>query len=362
MKQWRDFCERLAALGERVDTPEGVHHLANQVACWLTWSLGHTDPERPAFFRSSDLVYQWGGPNADQVARRALIDGRGTYRISGRMGSCEEFALQVKAGTSQSGGAGVATEVSASDLGVGPGDDIDIVLGAGGDIPLDTDAAFVHVRDYYFDWRPLEPATFVIERLDTHGPRPARTAESVAALLGDAAAEIEHSMDFWHGYQERMLDGTPPNAFTSPGSAARGVVGMAYSHGFVELAPDQALVVDLRAGDAPLWDVQLYNCPWYEALDWANRTTSTNHRLCHPDDDGRVRVVVAAADTGAPDWLDTEGRDRVLCTVRWWRPPSEPFVDVHLVPLTDVAGPVTPHERAAEVRRRAAHAAWRYRT
>ena len=83
---WRSFCERIAAVGDRIlgddfpadprDRAEGVRHLANQVACWLTYAVGHTDPAHPAFFRSSDPVYQWGGPNVDQVARRAAICGR----------------------------------------------------------------------------------------------------------------------------------------------------------------------------------------------------------------------------------------------------------------------------------------------
>ena len=86
---WRSFCERMAAVGELLlsddypaserDRAEGYRHLANQVACWLTYALGHSDPQRPAFFRSSDPVYQWGGPNADQVARRAAIVGHGVY-------------------------------------------------------------------------------------------------------------------------------------------------------------------------------------------------------------------------------------------------------------------------------------------
>ena len=101
---------------------EGLHHLANQVACWLTYGIGSSDPMRPVFFRSSDPVYEWGGPNADQVARRAAISGDAVYRITGTMGGCEEFVLQIKRGAAQSGGAGVATEVSASALGLGPGD------------------------------------------------------------------------------------------------------------------------------------------------------------------------------------------------------------------------------------------------
>jgi hypothetical protein len=137
---WRAFCERLTAIGERIladdfpgdprDRAEGVRHLATQSACWLTYAAGYSDPAHPAFFRSADPTYAWGGPNVDQVARRATIDGSGTYRVSGRMGSCQEFVLQLKQGTTQSGGANVGTEVSASQLGLGPGDVFEILLSA----------------------------------------------------------------------------------------------------------------------------------------------------------------------------------------------------------------------------------------
>ena len=373
---WTDFCTRLGQLGERVQdeapTPEaaaeGVHHLANQVACWLTYALGSADPDRPQLFRSSDPVYQWGGPNADQVARRAAIDGTQAYRLVGEMGSCEAFVLQLKTGAGQSGGAGIVTEVSASSLGLGPGDPFDIVLAAdapaeGRFVALPPDTAFIHLRDYYFDWQPAPPATFVLERIaGSVGPRPARTPERVAALLSDAAAEIEHSFTFWSGYQERMLGDAPANTFTTPGGAARGVQAIAYAHASVELAPGEALVVELDPDDAPLWDVQLYNRPWYEALDFAHRSTSTNHRMAARDADGRVRVVISAHDPGAPNWLDTEGRPAVLATVRWWNATRTPELRAEVVDFTAAAGPVTPDQRQADIDRRAAHASWRYRT
>jgi hypothetical protein len=372
---WADFCRRIAALGDQVQNEaptaaaaaEGVHHLANQVACWLTYAIGHTDPVHPALFRSSDPVYQWGGPNADQVARRAAIDGTGSYRLVGNMGTCEEFVLQMKAGTAQSGGAGIAREVSASSLGLGPGDRIDVLLSAeepgGAWVALPPDTAFVHIRDYYFDWQPGEPATFVLERVDDPAdPKPARTAERVAAMLADAAGEIEHSFAFWSGYQERMLGGQAANSFTAPGGAAGGVQAITYAHAGVALAPDEALVVELDADAAPLWDVQLYNRPWYEALDFAYRSTSTNHRMAAREDDGTVRIVIAARDAGAANWLDTEGRDAVLATVRWWNAPASPTVRATVVPASEAQGPVGPDQRRAQIRRRAAHAAWRYRT
>src|SRR5690349_7477069 len=60
------------------------------VGVLLTFAVGHTDPRHPLMFRHNDLVYRWGGPNVDQNARRAVISGEGTYRVSGNMGACDE--------------------------------------------------------------------------------------------------------------------------------------------------------------------------------------------------------------------------------------------------------------------------------
>ena len=171
-----------------------------------------------------------------------------------------------------------------------------------------------------------------------------------------------HSFAFWAGYQERMLSGREANSFTEPGGSAGGVQAITYSHAGVALGPDDALVVEIDADAAPLWDVQLYNRPWYEALDFAYRSTSTNHRMAAAGADGTVRVVISARDTGAANWLDTEGREAVLATVRWWNAPVPPSVRAQVIPLAQVSGPVSADERRDQVRRRTAHAAWRYRT
>ena len=381
---WRRFCDRLAAVGDRIleddfpssplDRAEGVRHLASQVACWLTYALGSGDPERPFFFRSSDPVFLWGGPNVDQVARRARVSGDGVYRVSGEMGSCEEFVLQVKSGNVQSGGADVDCEVSASDLGIGPGDAFQIVLGGdrrdGHWVELGPGATFVHIRDYYFDWRPLQPATFVIERLDAKGPPPPLSPDHVAELLDDAAAQVEHSIVFWNDYQRRMRAAHPLNTFSPPAGAARGVQDIVYSHAFVALAPEDAMVVELDGRDAAWWGVQLYNRSWYEPLDFAHRAASRNQRQVSPGADGPVTVVLAGRDPGVANWLDTEGRDEVLATVRWWRPSGQPLLRSSVVPIAALPGAalpgaldrVAPGERVAELAARATHVGWRYRT
>jgi hypothetical protein len=159
-----------------------------------------------------------------------------------------------------------------------------------------------------------------------------------------------------------MLGAQAANTFTAPGGSAGGVQAITYAHAGVALGPDEALVVEIDADAAPLWDVQLYNRPWYEALDFAYRSTSTNHRMADRATDGTVTVVIAARDTGAANWLDTEGRDDVLATVRWWNAPQTPTVRAKVVPVADVNGPIGADERRARIRRRALHAAWRYRS
>jgi hypothetical protein len=381
---WREFCERMATVGERlladdfpqteIDRAEGYRHLANQVACWLTFAVGHSDPQRPMLFRSSDPIYQWGGPNADQVARRAPISGAGTYRLRGAMGACEEFVLQIKTGATQSGGADVALEVAASQLGLEPGQDIDIWISGeeqpGRWLPLHPEASFLHIRDYYFGWEPREPATFVLERVDMPAePPPAFTVDDLRNLLDGAAHEVEHSIDFWNRYQENLRGKHGVNAFSEPAPVARGVQDVLYSHAFVALADDEAMLVSFQAAPDESWDFQLYSRHWYEALDFRYRSTTTNHRLAARGADGGVHAVISARDPGWPNWLDTQGRAEVLATLRWWHPRTAPQVTYEILPASqlnerlpaDVAR-IDAAARTQEIRNRAAHAAWRYRT
>jgi hypothetical protein len=381
---WREACERLAAMGEEIlgdgwpDDPQGrvdgVRHLATQVACWFTYATGYGDPTRPAFFRSADPTYAWGGPNVDQVARRAAIDGAGNYRVSGRMGTCEEFVLQLKGGTTQSGGVEVATGLTASALGLGPGDTFEIALGGdeqpGAGLPLAPGPGFVHVRDYYFTWAAAEPATFVIERLDTQGTSaPPVSAERVAQMLETAVHEVEHSSVYFRDLQARMQAAQRPNQFGVPDVSGRGVQDIIYSHGFVSLRDDQALILELDPSAAALWGVSSYTPAWYEPLDYATRVTSRNHRQVVADVDGLVRIVLAGVDTGTANWLDTAGRSDLLTTARWFRPPESPSIRAEVVPLAaldehlpDDHPRVDPEARADELRARSAHVSWRYRT
>jgi hypothetical protein len=138
-----------------------------------------------------------------------------------------------------------------------------------------------------------------------------------------------------------------------------------YSHAFVALGADDAMVVALDGRDAALWDIQLYNRAWYEPLDFANRVTSLNHRQVRSNPDGSVDVVIAGSDPGVANWLDTEGRGEVLATVRWLRPESPPSVRSRVTDRGSLPGDleiVDAGARREEIKRRTAHVGWRFRT
>jgi hypothetical protein len=383
-RAWAAFCDRLARLGERILAPdfpasareraEGYRHLANQVVGWLGWAIGYPDAEFPAFFRQNDLVVRWGGPNVDQVTRRARVSADGTYRVSGSMGACEDFILTVKDGDMHMERYGILREVLASELGIRPGDDFEIMLSATESpapwVPLDPEAAMVNVREYYFDWRAEAPALLTIERVDTGGTAPGPvTPERVGEMLDEAATAIERSIVYWNEYLAGAKGGSTPNQMGVPRHQPGGSSRITYSFGFFALGPDEALVLDAAPAGARFWDVQLYTLGWFEPFDFANRTTSLNHTQGHLSADGRFRGVLAHRDPGIANWLDTEDRREGMITFRWIDPATAPDVVATVVPATDVGAllpddtsVIDPEARREEIRRRQAHVRWRYRT
>jgi len=380
---WEKFCHRLLALGQELtgadfpagehDRVEGFRHLANQVACWLSYAVGQSTPSTPVFFRHNNLTYRWGGPNVDQNARRAVIDGTGTYRISGVMHACTDFILQVKSGSMHTGNARIDAEVRAADLGIGAGDSFELVLSAaeqpGHWVQIAETSEVVHIRDYYFDWEPVEPAAFVIERLDAFGrPGPSVSAADVGGVLDEATRQIEGSIRYWNRYQKDRRDQQPLNTFTAPSTVAAGVQDVLYSDSYIHLDHGQAMVFAFDPSAARYWDAQLYSRAWYEPLDFVTRPTSLNHALAQQSPDGMVRIVVCGDDPGVVNWLDNEGRDEVLATIRFFGASTGPAVEADVVDISDLDDVLPPGTlrvnaaaRAAERERRQRHIAWRSR-
>lgn len=380
---FRRFTERLDRLAERVlgdefpdASAEQIDHLIEQVAGFVEWEVFHADPARPAFHRQNDLVHQWGGPNADNVYRHARISADRRYRITGRMHSCDQWLLALRKGFMHNQVWGTVAQLTASELGIGPGDEFTLTLGGTGagdrHIDIPRGAIMASFREYYYDWTADEPATIVIECLDDDpGPTPAVTADALGARLDRAYQQIEDSVLHWNRYMIENRDERTPNVFAGGLTVAKGLSAARYAFNFWDLGPDEAIFFEADAPDADYWALQLYRMGTFELIDPVGRLCSLNHTQATRSPDGRIRGVISPVDVGAANWLDTGGRATGLCTFRWFWPrtDSSPNIESRVVSvgeLDDVMGDATPRisadERQAELAARRAHLAWRFRT
>ncbi len=383
---WQDACARLSRLGAEVigepfptgetEQVEMLAHLVDQAVCWLGWSVFHADPRRPVFHRQNDLVTQWGGPNADNVYHHARIDAARRYRINGQMNSCEDWVLTIRRGFMHQPTWGTVHQVTAHALGIAEGDHFELILGGepAGErwVPLPDGSVMATLREYYYDWRPLEPARMTIECLDDDldAPSPPLGAGELAARLADAVTGIEHSLRYWNEYLEGYRAAGVANTFAEPITVGKGLADAHYAFCFWDLADDDALVVTTTVPAARHWSFQLYMLGTFEPVDLLEHQSSLNQTQLGVDPDGLVRVVLAQRDPGVTNWLDAAGRRHGLMTYRtfWAGGAPLPEVTTEVVPLGELdrrlatSARSTPAERAATLAARRAHLVRRFRT
>jgi hypothetical protein len=74
-----------------------------------------------------------------------------------------------------------------------------------------------------------------------------------------------------------------------------------------------------------------------QTLEYRNRQSSLNQKQITLEADGSYRLVVAHADPGVPNWLDTEGHDQGSIFWRFLLPETNPAaIDCTVVPLASL--------------------------
>lgn len=332
---WRDFCTRLAAMGEVImgdefpgsprDRAEGFRHLTRQVVFALTSHVELRDPAFPGFHRFDDDVTKWGGPSVDFTYLRAKVSSGYAYRISGDVSGVRQMIVALPEGEMQFEQYGVFGQWNLSQFDVGPDGWLEIVLAAerpeghtGNWLPLDERVDHVNVRVIVSDWAADAVPVLRIERIGQAGEAPpALTPDVMASRLDAAMTWIERSVPYWNAYYDRAHERAGDNVIPPARTTAGGVPDFQYSGGFWSLADDEALVVEYEAVDAAYWSIHFYTKGWFESGDFVNRSVSFTGDSSFVDADGRVRYVVAHTDPGVPNWIDTEGRPEAELTCRW---------------------------------------------
>jgi hypothetical protein len=90
-------------------------------------------------------------------------------------------------------------------------------------------------------------------------------------------------------------------------------------------------------------------------MDWATRQTGLNHAQSHVDADGRARFVIAHADPGVQNWIDTSGHPEGMLQYRYIWTKNRPEPSVRIVPFAEAraALPADTPDFGPEARRRA---------
>lgn len=351
---WAAFCEALKQAGDiilrpespaaEIDRAEGWRYLSRLTRIGLEMMVEFADPDFPVFYAASHETVKIGGDNPDNVYRNAAISGAREYRLRGRRGSAPYLTFGTKANRLAGGGGMASTgELDAKDMVFAPDGSFEIRLSRtpqqGNWLPMAADSTMLLVRETFLDRTAETASTLLIECLD--GPaRPAPLgAERIEHALAASAAFVKGTAATFAGWAE--LFRRHPNRLPIVDQAMFQQVGghpsIFYVHGYWQLAPDEALVVDTEIPDCAYWNFVLQNY-WMESNDYRYLPTYVNKRSARPNPDGSVTITIAAADPGARNYIDTAGHGSGTMLLRWVDAGSHPEPRCRVVKLAQLCG------------------------
>ncbi len=327
-RAWSVFSDRIKAAGESIVGPdfpddprlraEGYRYVMRLAAQAHYLFVEFADTVRPTLFPRGGDVFAYGATNVDNNNYRCMVDPGGVYRVTGNVGGVREFIASVYEGEFVLGKPAVLAEVQLSGLHVDADGMLELFLGGPERprnwMPLTPDSTYFGVRQFIEDWEHDPIATLHIERLDEIGPVENLTPESLVDALDQAATWVEANVRVWNLYSNGAEERTPVNGFNPPAYADGGSNAMAHGGTIWQLESEHTLVIEIDRANASYWNIQNYVLHWLQPLDFIDRVTSFNSEQVHVDVDGKVRVVLAHADPGVQNWLDTSGLARGMCS------------------------------------------------
>jgi hypothetical protein len=332
---WRDFCRALERAGDVIlrpgspldafDRAEGFRYLSRLTRVALESYLEFADPLFPVLRRPAHETVKIGADNPDNYYQSAAIRGDCDYRLSGSRGTVHYLGFGTYAGGyGSSGRRGQTGYVDARELAIDADGRFEIVLSCSRPPPgtnwlaMEPDSSSLIVRQTFEDRDHETIAELRLERIGAAGsPDPLEPAFLDRGL--QAAAAYVHGTaslfaDWAEGFAKRLNE--LPRFDPAVAAAAHGDPNIVYYHGYWELAPGQALLVEMTPPRCEYWNFQLNN-HWMESLDYRYHRIALNHHGAAASPDGSVRLVIAAEDPGVGNWLDTAGHRRGTMCLRW---------------------------------------------
>jgi hypothetical protein len=335
-RAWDRFTELLSEARDVVTGPlggrderelaEGLRHLTRLTSVAIEMIVEKGDPARPEFTRWMSPWRKLMGDNPGTIYDAAILDPALTYRIRGHKGGADYLGICAY-GTGDGGARSVAgnldTEISYDSDGafevvlaaVRPDD-----LGDASFLELSADTTDILVRQYFRSEGRAE-ATYVITAEPQPGAPAPLVLDDMAARLERAGRWIRDLVEVEATVSALSESGAAPEmrAPSSSGAHEMGEIdwnvvnrvqptpAMHYSGGwFADLGDDEAILVEGVLPDADYVSAQ-WLTRWMESGDYLHHTVALTGGEIEVGPDGRFTVVIAHADPGVRNWLETTG-------------------------------------------------------
>jgi hypothetical protein len=355
----------------RPDDPAYQADVYRQIMMQLSYgyfAAFNSDPEHPDWSPLFNPVFMLQ-PNPDDIYYLAPIDSRHQYRISGNRGTCKRLIFNTQ--FSMSGMPGEIDyagrfyhEIDDSDIPVASDGTFEVLVSAdrppghvGGWLKIEPGARVLMTRSRSYDWETEIDPQMAIECLTATGPKRRLGPEEILERVKDIAWTPARSISVFYMLQNKMRQNVGVNTFEpwTVGSLAK----QTYMPAVFEFDEDEALILETELpARRPYWNFQL-NDPYFNAVDYVYRLSSTNGHFAKVSTDGRFRAVISLEDPGVPNWLDPGGFLQGTVYGRWYDCDSSPTPTLTRVKFAEVreylpadTPTVSAAERAEEVRRR----------
>lgn len=345
---WDRFCHDLASASEvlgqaaapkdMLSQSEGLRYLSRLTRAALESIVESSDVDFPRLFQMSNETIKIGGDNPDNIYWNATIAGDRDYRIRGQRGTVPYLSFGTKANRFAVDGGMVSTgELEDAAMHFEPDGSFEIAVSRawrpGNWLPMTDDTSFLLIRQTFLDRSVELPATIAIERIDAPaGPLPL-DADEIARRLSNAGSFVHvtaRSFAAWADmFRERPNELLPwdQSIFQKVG----GDPNIHYLHGYWNLAPDEAWVIETQVPVCRFWNFVLQNW-WMESADYRNIANAwTNIHKARLTPDGRLVIVVAATDPGCANWVSTTGHSSGTALLRWISATSHPTPSCRVV-------------------------------
>lgn len=364
----------------RPDDPEYQADVYRQIMMQMSYgyfAFFHADAEHPDWAPLWNPVYTLQ-PNPDDIYLYCPISIEHSYKLTGNRGTVKMLTINTQAALPGLGETD-STGVSYSDL-----DDGDLHLDANGNFELlisaekpagytgdwlqiKPGAKALMTRYRSYDWTTEIDPVMSIRCLTAKRLKKRLSPEEILERVRQMAAMPQAAQKLFYVMQNQVKANVGVNVF-EPSRYLGALSRQIYIPAVFEFEDDEALILET---DLPkerrYWNFQL-NDPYFNAVEYVYRLSSTNGHFAKVASDGRFYAVISLEDPGVPNWLDPAGFKQGTVYGRWYDCDSHPLPTLKRVKFSEIRDhlpadtpTITPEQRAEELAQRVAGAQRRRR-